>query len=102
MDSGVGLAGDPRGGGVTIAHHHEDHAQRVTLLHHLSERITHRTTSLDPAIRLLPVSEHVRELTIQLGVVAGCEDPCERVEELVELMVLAGCWLEHELREQAA
>jgi hypothetical protein len=45
---------------VTIAHHPEDHAQRVTLLHHLSERITHRTTSLDPAIRLLPVSEHVR------------------------------------------
>jgi hypothetical protein len=87
---------------VTIAHHPEDHAQRVTLLHHLSERITHRTTALDPAIRLLPVSEHVRELTIQLGVVAGSEDPCERVEELVELMVLAGCWLEHELREQAA
>jgi hypothetical protein len=24
------------------------------------------------------------------------------VEELVELMVLAGCWLEHELLEQAA
>jgi hypothetical protein len=89
-------------GGSVISPRPTDDSHRVTLLHEIASGIDERTIAYDPPHVHLPVSEHVRELTIQLGVVAAAEDPLERVEELLHLMVLGGCWLEHELREQAA
>ena len=61
-----------------------------------------RAFALDPVQRLLPVSEHVRDLTVALGLVAQWEDVRGRCDALFELAVLVVGWLEDEQREQAA
>lgn len=79
-----------------------DSSHRVALLHSICVGVDERTYGLDPVQRLLPASEHIRDLTVALGVVAAAEDPAWRCEALRDLAVLTVDWLECEQREQAA
>lgn len=77
-----------------------DSSHRVTTWHAISAGVDERAFALDPV--QLPASEHVRDLTVALGVVAAAEDPAWRCEALRDLAVLVVGWLECEQREQAA
>ena len=79
-----------------------DSSHRVALLHSIAAGVDERAFALDPVQRLLPCSERVRDLTVALGWLAGCEDSFGREVALHELAVLVVGWLEDEQREQAA
>lgn len=79
-----------------------DSSHRVALLHSICASVDERTYGLDPVQRLLPASEHIRDLTVALGLVAQWEDARGRCDALFELAVLVVDWLECEQREQAA